>query len=145
MRNKQLQFYGQNIWEKRQFLECKCAENQDSFSRILWFSRAHFWNGRHKHTIQILIFKLFHFYKEFPNLDVFAFYVSMSRSQLCQRRGNLISLNAENPHKKSSKCIKKCQKKFTFILWLIEWLCCCLWQVEKYVGKSLRSIVYFFG
>jgi len=70
-----------NIWEKRQFLECKCAENQDSFSRILWFSRAHFWNGRHKHTIQILIFKLFHFYKEFPNLDVFAFYVSMSRSK----------------------------------------------------------------
>ena len=43
--------------------------------------------------------------------------LNIQKNPACPKEGkNLIALNAENPHKKSSKCIKKCQKKFTFIL-----------------------------
>ena len=51
----------------------------------------------------------------------------------------LYSINQRNNKKilikKSSKCIKKCQKKFTFILWLIC-LNVCAYSKWENVGKS---------
>lgn len=78
------------------------------------------------------------FYKELPNLDVQSPFMSQciiskkwfkslisKRTQLVRKKGkNLIALNAENPHKKSSKCIKMSEKK----LFKVSFKVCRAWE-----------------
>jgi len=47
--------------------------------------------------------------------------LNIQKNPACPKEGkNLIALNAENPHKKSSKCIKMSEKNYGIIQSLIE-------------------------